>query len=169
MPLEVGRSWSYSVRNGFQTYIEPIKVEGRTPVGGANGFVLSGPMGTSAVAWEGERLVASRLANSAFTPPVPIALADLPARGATLTREWSGTIEAFGVRRSARGVLRQSRDRLLVGGQRQVVARADLSLRLSDRTQIELSTYFRPGEGSLVQEQRTNRKLVVAIRRLDAE
>ncbi len=168
MPLEAGRSWTYTFRTGFQTFVETVTVGAPVAVGDSRGRTLSGPMGTSRLAWRGDALVASRLAGTGFDPPVPLAV-QTGAKEAS--RAWHGRIEAFGISRSAHGALRLSRERIALAGVKVLAAKTELTLRAqgggSGATTIEVTTWFRPGVGIVRQEQRTNRKLVVALALLD--
>ena len=181
MPLDQGKSWTYTVRAGFQTFVEPVTVDGKVAVGSGEGVVLKGAMGTSWMGWNGTTLLASRLANATFVPPVPLALGDVPVAGEGGTA-WSGRIEAFGVKRQARGTLKQAPERLVLGGVKVRCVRTTLSLlaqpesgrekspRGDERlTKIQVTTWLRPGYGIVRQEQHTDRKLVVALNLLDGE
>lgn len=173
MPLEAGRAWTYTFRTGFQTFVETVTVGDAVAVGPVMGRTLSGPMGTSRLAWRGDLLVASRLAGTAFDPPIPIGV-QTSAKEAS--RTWHGRIEAFGISRGAHAALKLSRERLAVGGMKVQTVKTELTIvakgsvasgSVPGATRIEVTTWFRPGVGIVRQEQRTNRKFVVALALLD--
>lgn len=87
-PLRVGSVRSFSLVRGATTIVADWKVEREAPVGAQSGFQLSSPVGTSLLAWDGNRLVASQLAGTRYEPPIPI----LVEGEAT----WKGTVAAGG-------------------------------------------------------------------------
>lgn len=169
MPLDRGRTWTYSLYNGLQTYIEPVEVQGPVAVGSGQGAVLSGPMGTSRLGWSGDTLLAARLANSGFSPPIPLAV--IAGGKGEAKRKWRGTIEAFGIKRDAFATLTQTTERRSRGGERYMTTKTELQIQAQEETgrptAIEVTTWFRPGIGIVEQVQRTNRKLIVAMKLLD--
>lgn len=169
MPLDQGRSWTYTFNAGsFQTFVEAVEVKGRVAVGSEQGAILTGPMGTSRLGWNGDTLLASRLANAGFSPPIPLAV---ESGGKAAKRKWHGTIEALGIPREAFATLSQTQERVAVGGVKSFTTRSELVIQARaegrEPTTIEVSTWFRPGVGIIRQEQRTNRKLIVALKLLD--
>ena len=169
MPLDQGRSWTYTFTAGFATFVEPVEVKGEAAVGHARGVLLTGPMGTSRLGWNGDTLLVARFANASFSPPLPLVV-EAGGKG-TARREWKGTIEAFGVPREALATMTQSRVRLASGGVKIGTVRSVVNLQAREPgrrpTQIEIITWFRPGVGIVRQEQRTDRKLIVGLRLLD--
>lgn len=169
MPLDQGRSWTYSFYNGSQTFIEPVEVKGKAAVGSGQGAILTGPMGTSRLGWNGDTLLAARLANAGFSPAIPL-IVEVGGKGEA-TRRWNGTIEAFGVKHEAFATMTQARARLARGGVKIDTLKSELVLQAREPgrppTRIEVTTWFRPGVGIVQQEQRTNRRLIVALRLLD--
>lgn len=162
MPLELGREWTYAVSAGFQKFVEPVRVVGRVPVSKTEGYKLEGPLGTSYLAYENGKLIASRFANSAFDPPLP--LLDTQLKNDTKPKNWSwnGTMRSFGYDRPASATISQSKAKVDIAGESINAIRTDIVIR-SKTAQIEVRTWFRPGYGIVQQEQRTNRNLIVAL------
>lgn len=169
MPLDQGRSWTYTFRTPFQTFVEQVEVKGETPVGSEPGVVLTGPMGTSRLGWQGDTLYAARLANAGFSPPIPLVV-EAGGKGKA-TRKWKGTIEAFGHKREAFATMTQESARVASGGIRFTTIKSELDLQAREAggksIHIEVTTWFRPGVGIVEQVQRTNRKLIVGLKLLD--
>lgn len=168
MPLDQGRSWTYRIFNGVLHYVEPVEVKGVVPVGPVEGAVLTGPMGTSHLAWQNETLYASRLANAGFYPPIPLVI-DNGGKKASLN--WRGSVEAFGEVRDARATFTQERVPVLQGGSRYFVTKTEMKIVAVEGgkppTEMELTTSFRTGVGIVEQVQRTNRDHIVTLRLLD--
>jgi len=155
-PLEVGRSWTYSVDTGLTTFVATTKVERRVPVGGAMGYELRGTMGVSRLAWDGGRLVASMLPHTRFNPPVLLAVAG--ARGDAknpFRAGWKGNVEWFGKARPATATLEQVPDRVRIGSTEVPATLSTVRLTTEDRN-VELQSWFVDGLGLVRQDQRTD-------------
>ena len=162
MPLELGREWTYAVSAGFQKFVEPVRVVGRVPVSKTEGYKLEGPLGTSHLAYENGKLIASRFANSTFDPPLPLLDAQLKNDTKPKTWSWNGSMRSFGYDRPASATISQSKAKVDLAGESINAIRTDIMIR-SKSAQIEVRTWFRPGYGIVQQEQRTNRNLIVAL------
>ncbi len=150
-PLQIGRSNSYNVRTGFNTYVETLTPQRVVSVAGARGFEIDSALGASNLGWKGQTLVAERLANAKLSPAVPLlAPAQLDKK---LT--WSGTLAFPGGKEDATGTLSQSKATVSIGGRKFDTIKATLVLDTAKR-QIELETYYAQGIGPVKQEQRTN-------------
>ncbi len=162
MPLELGREWTYAVSAGFQKFVEPVRVVGTVPVSRSQGYKLEGPLGTSHLAYEDGKLIASKFANSTFEPPLP--LLDTRLKNETKPKNWSwtGSLRSFGYDRPASATISQSKAKVDIAGESIDAIRTDVLIR-SKAAQIEVRTWFRPGYGIVQQEQRTNRNLIVAL------
>ncbi|MEJ5170510.1 MAG: hypothetical protein WHU10_05945 [Fimbriimonadales bacterium] len=155
-PLEVGRSWTYTVDTGLTTFVATTKVERRVAVGDAIGFELRGSMGVSRLAWRDRRLVASMLPHTRFNPPLVLVVAGekrdpkKPYRTA-----WKGNVEWFGKARPAEALLVQYQDRVRIGSAEVPATLSTVRLTTEDRN-VELQSWFVEGLGLVRQDQRTD-------------
>lgn len=169
LPLTPGKTWTYSVRSGFQSNVVTMKVGRAKNVGEYHGRVIESPLGDSELAWAGPKLISDQFANSRFSPPICIFNeAKIPAKKKPRDNEfvevetWNGRIESFGVQRSAKAKLRQRRSSILLSsGQTQVVETV-LEIELKSG-KIEVRSWFERGKGIVRQEQRTLRNFVVSM------
>jgi hypothetical protein len=168
-PLEVGRTWTYSVDTGLTSFVAKVRVERRVPVGGVLGYELRGATGVSRLAWDGNRLVAAMLPQTRFNPPIPLAVAG--ARGEAknpFRSRWRGNIEWFGKARSGVATLEQRQDRARLGSAEVPATLTVVRLSADNRT-VELSSWFVDGIGLVRQEQRTDGILDVRLEYLRGE
>ncbi|MCX7800015.1 MAG: hypothetical protein N2109_06680 [Fimbriimonadales bacterium] len=168
-PLEVGRTWTYSVDTGLTTFVARVRVERRVPVGRALGYELRGSMGTSRLAWDGDELVASMLPQTRFNPPIRLAVAG--ARGDArnpFRAVWRGNVEWFGKARAGVATLEQRPDRARIGSAEVPATLSVVRLTTENRT-VELSSWFVDGIGLVRQEQRTDGILDVRLEYLRGE
>jgi len=163
-PLEVGRSWTYTVRTGYVTYVESVRVERSLSVAGKKGYELAGPMGRSRVAWSSGVLRAESLPNARFDPPLPILIAD----GLAGKRTWSGSLESPEGRFEAKATLEQSPESIRVGVKRFDAVKTRVLLRYGGR-RIEALTWYARDAGPVRQEQRTDGDLDVAMELLGGQ
>jgi hypothetical protein len=157
-PLEVGRSWTFSVRTGYVTYVEPVAVEREIAVAGARGYELVGPLGTMRLAWRGRVLLGERFANLIAAPPLPLLVDSVGAE----TRSWRGSLHTLDGTKRAEATLRQEPQKVRVANRDFDGVMASLSIRMEGRA-IELMTWYAPGVGPVRQEQRTDGRLDVAM------
>ncbi len=157
MPLEPGRSWTYTVFTGFEKYVEPMKLVRSVAVGDAQGFELKGTFGSARLAWSGTRLVADRLGSARFDPPIPLLVLD--AKGPIA---WRGSLDKLSGHGTASATLTQENETVNVGSQPYKSTKSTLSIQ-SGSTKIELTTWFAPGYGIVRQEQRTNGRQNLSI------
>lgn len=157
MPSKVGTQWTYTVRAGFQSYVEPVSVERHVSVAGVQGFELGGPLGQSRMAWREGRLVASRLGSARFDPPVPLLVP-----GGKGPYEWKGTFGSLAGSGQATAILEQRTETVNLGARSLPCTRATLRVERGDET-IELITWFSDGTGIVKQEQRTNGRQNLAL------
>jgi hypothetical protein len=169
MLLKEGKEWSYQVKSSFHDNVVTMKVGKPISVGGLRGYSLESELGESRFAWDGRVLVASKLANTIFVPPIPILAEDkIPDKKNARENEfvpaipWKGRITSFGKSRAASGNLSQRRSILqTVTGDVSVVetvVKLDIGA-----IPMELRTWFERGKGIVKQEQRTNRKWLVGL------
>lgn len=170
MPLETGRNWSYLARTGFDTYVTTLQVAKSVPVAGAHGFELTSDLGTCDVAWVGNGLVAERVINAQFDPPLPLVY----STSETYQRPWKGRVSFVenSVPRMPSLVFKEwpgranqsqsSDDDLTFEGRKLHCIRSVVKLETNTQT-IELITWFSSGIGIVQQEQRTNGKLVMKL------
>lgn len=168
MPLEIGREWTYAVSAGFQKFVEPVRVVARVPVSKTEGYKLEGPLGTSHLAYEDGKLIASKFANSSFEPPLPLLDTRLKNESKSKSWSWTGSLRSFGYDRPASATISQSRAKVDIAGESIDAIRTDILIR-SKSAQIEIRTWFRPGYGIVQQEQRTNRNLIVALQLISSK
>lgn len=163
MPLEVGRSWTYLVQSGFNSYVDEVKVTRRLSVASSPGAELSGPLGTTRMAWHDGALLVEQAINTQFVPPLPI----LFDASETSDRAWKGTATLIGSSAPARATQEQSVDSdFMADGGKIRTIKSTLHLERKGHD-IELITWFAPDRGILQQEQRTDGVLVVRAKQLD--
>ncbi len=161
MPLETGKTWSYSVTANFKTYTTQVKVARRTGVANVDGYVLSGPMGESRLAWKNDILVAEHLVNTRFEPAIPLVL-DTESR---VRRTWQG--RASGLWGSAQGtaILDQGPGEELIAGRTIKTTKSVLTI-TTPKSTMRVQTMFQPGGGILTQREWVNGNLVLSLERL---
>lgn len=148
-PLEKGREWTYGVRSGLAKNVVDVKVTDEAPVGSVRGFRLEGPLGVSRVAWLGDRLIADCLPNTRFAPSLT-----LLAPNEKKPISWQGLVETMGKTEAAKAVLTHSREKQKIGSQPYDTVVATLRVKVGQR-RMELKTWYAPGIGPILQEQRT--------------
>ncbi len=157
MPMRVGKSWRYSVKSGFNSYVLPTKVAREISVANTKGFELDGALGTSRLAWTEKGLVAEKLNNSQFIPPLPLLTNDGSAT------KWSGVVINIDRTTQSTATTSQKADEEIELGVEKVRAvKSTVNLQLG-KNQVELLTWFQPGKGIVMQEQRTNGTLLVRL------
>jgi hypothetical protein len=157
-PLEVGSHLSYTVTTGFPTYTEKLQVVRSLSVAGRRGYELQGPLGTSRVAWADERLVAERLVNTEFNPPITL----LRTGEATDVKPWVGMVRLIGsapLRASA--TQQQAPETLAIGAKKVSTVRSTVTVSIPGKT-IEVLTWYQSGRGPVRQIQRTNGAQIVS-------
>lgn len=160
MPMEVGTGWTYTVRSGFETFVEPVTVKRAVPVAGVEGVEIGGPLGMSRIGWRKGVLFSDGMSNARFQPPIPLLDSSLK------DRSWTGNLESMGkVQRKCTATLIHEPERLAVAGRKIDTTLATLSIK-TPRTVIEVKTWYQPKVGIVQQEQRTAGKLDVAIQLL---
>lgn len=169
MLLKEGKEWSYQVKSGFRDSVVTLKVGKPISVGGLRGFAINSDLGESRFAWDGRTLVASKLANTVFVPPIPILAEDkIPDKKNARENEfvpaitWKGRITSFGKSRTATGGLSQRRSMLQTVTGDIAVVETVVKLDIG-AIPMELRTWFQRGTGIVKQEQRTNRKWLVGL------
>lgn len=158
-PLSEGATWTYLARSEFQSSVVTQSVERETPVGEVNGWVLSGEMGTSHLAWSGTRLLASRLGDSTFDPPIPILV--WPKDSAPT--DWTGEVETPAEKVAAHSKLTVALDKdYTLEGRKVEAIKSTLVLESAHGTH-EILTWYGKGLGILRQEQRKAGRLQISI------
>ena len=145
MPLNEHSQWEYIVRLDTDEVPVTWKVAGRAPVGAIEGWEIASDMGTSRLGWKGDDLLASELAGTVYSPPVPL-LADGP-------RSWKGVVTTAGQKTAGSATLVRSAESLDVGGKSYESIKTVLTLDCGGET-VQLTTWFFSGLGILRQEQR---------------
>lgn len=154
MPLAEGHKWTYNVMLDFGSTVQSLEVSRRISVAGEHGWELTGPMGSSRLAWVGGTLVGERLAGTTFSPPVPLLAAE--------EMSWEGTATTAGQARKGRGRLTISQVDVELAGRTYESTLSKLEIGFDSGT-LELLTWFVADLGIIRQEQRIdgvrNRKL----------
>ncbi|MBX3118148.1 MAG: hypothetical protein KF784_03720 [Fimbriimonadaceae bacterium] len=158
MPLEVGSEWKYNVSGKFAKYVEPLRINKEVGVAGTQGVELTGPLGSSSMAWKNGVLYADRLAGTSYSPPLPLLAAD------SRTIDWKGTASwpmSGSVKVEAR--LTHEAQKLKLDAREYETTRSRLQLVLDGKRSMEVTTWFAPGTGIVRQEQRTGGELDIRI------
>ena len=150
------------VDSGFETTrVEDVKVLRKVPVDGVTGYELGGNMGVSRLAWKNGVLEAAQLPNATFNPPIPMLIG-----GRTKARkEWKGMIGAMGRGTAATAILIQEPDQQMFSGRSVNTTKSTLTVVSGPQT-TELVTWFQNGEGPIIQEQRTDNRLIVKFEKI---
>lgn len=160
MPMKLGKTWTYTVRPGFGTLVEPVKAIRQVPVGDGLGYELAGPLGVSRMAWQGTRLITDMAGNARFVPPIPL----LGAGDKSL--DWRGWLETNGKKLPAKASLTEASAKLSLAGRDFSGTRSTLKVK-TPAGELVLDTWFAPGVGVVQQEQRTNDKLDLQLQLLN--
>lgn len=164
-PMEQGEAWTYSVRTGLGiTSVEQVKVARAMSVAGTDGWELTGPLGTSRLAWKDGVLVGETFSNLRFDPAVPL----LVSGGKPAERAWRGTISHLGQEWEAVGTLSQTKGKDTIGTKEVAVVRTELTLQLPDRKILVESTYTER-LGLVRQRQETDGRFDVALEYLGGD
>lgn len=159
MPLDVGHSWRYLAKAGFDTYDTNLEVSKAVPVAGTQGVELTSDLGACRLAWVGDALVADRLVNAQFSPSLPIVY----STDETFDRPWKGFITFVERTMKATATQSQSVDNdLTFEGRKLKSIRSVVKLQAEGHT-LELITWFSDGVGIVRQEQRTDGELVMKL------
>jgi hypothetical protein len=167
MPLEVGREWKYIVQasTDFKSYVTPMRVTREISVANAKGFEIVSDLGVSRLAWVGDGLMADRTAGTQFSPALPL----LFATDETFERKWKGEVTFVDKASPAHGTQSQKADdELVFEGKKLHCIKSTIRLKTASRD-IELITWFSSGLGIVQQEQRTDEKLLVKVKLLEAK
>jgi hypothetical protein len=157
-PLGEGVVWTYSVRDGFKTYVEKVRVGRSVSVSGTAGWEVGGPLGLSRMAWKEGVLVADTMTNVRFQPDLPLLV---PAETQAV-RDWRGRITCFGSTEEGIATLTQEAGTEVVSGRKEKVLRSTIVIESPQRTTKVVTAYL-PGRGVLRQEQWTNGEFDVAL------
>jgi hypothetical protein len=157
----MGREWTYSVRSGYSSRVETLRVHERLSVAGVSGWELAGPLGVIRVARKGSQIVAQRLAGADFDPPLPLLIDS--AEAANL--KWSGKLSHIDGVSKARAEISQTLSKAQFKGESVQALRTVLNLQ-TPKHRIEILTWYVAGLGPIRQEQRTDGRLDVALQLL---
>lgn len=163
MPLSEGAEWTYIVRSDFQSSVITQRVDEPRPVGSRSGWLLTGDMGSSHLAWHGSSLLAERLGDTSFKPPIVILAR--PDQDEPTT--WEGEIVTLAigdtdpVRATAKLEVATVNDFELEGRKIEAV-KAQLKIS-SNGVEIEILTWYGQGIGILRQEQRRDGRLQLSL------
>jgi len=146
-------------------------------MGVVKGSKLQSNLGVSEFGWNKNRLMVTRFANSAFSPPIPILIDGFVpnkekrkgkgpkfAENSQIAARWSGELKAMGSSKSASAELLQRPERIEINGQNIETIMTTLRVHFGQAT-LETKTWFQRGKGIVQQEQRT-RKNEASIERL---
>jgi hypothetical protein len=167
MPLNVGCEWKYIVEASadFKSFVTPMRVTKRISVANVDGFEVVSDLGVSQLAWVGDGLMADRIAGTQFSPPIPLVF----ATNETFDRKWKGEVTFVDRASPARATQSQkSDDELQFEGNSIHCIRSTIRLETAAR-KVELITWFCSGLGIVQQEQRTDDKLLVKVKLLEAK
>ncbi len=154
LPMAVGDTWSYQSRTGLNSSVVDLRVARKLPVGSGPGFELVCQAGASRLAWRGDTLVASQLAGTFYSPPVPVFV---PAGKTPVA--WEGTVTQMGKSTQAKGAASVADSEAKAGSKTVPAKQVTLTIE-SGGTQTEVTTWFVNGLGIVRQEQRINGLLV---------
>jgi hypothetical protein len=163
MPMRVGETFSYDVHSRVQQQISKVTVVRETGVAGVRGFVFSGPMGESRLAWKGDSLLLDRTGNCRFDPPLIL----LVATSQNVRRTWTGTMSGMWGAETAKAQLDQGMVEEQIGGRRITVAKSFLDV-VGERHKVRLQTLFQPGVGIASQKEWVDGELVANLERLSS-
>lgn len=159
MPLEVGNIWTYQCTSGLLNRVATLKIDEQTAVGQHKGYALESEFGQTTMAWQNDKLIVGKLANSEFFPPLPI-YANLK-EGKTL--EWTGTLRHSGTSQSAKATLTTLQSEEKIDGKKVKLTVGQVNL-VAENEKHELTTWFYTGKGIYLQEHRINDKLATRLR-----
>jgi hypothetical protein len=174
MPFEVGHSQLYKVQAGFESYVTTIKVARDISVANTQGYELTSNLGVSRLAWVGDSLVAERLVNTQFVPPLPL----LYRSEETHDRIWKGRVVFVDVAAPTSADFLAGKklvtatesqngdDQISFRGNKIHCVRSTVNLETAAH-KIEITTWFSSGLGIVRQEQRTDGKLLIKLDLLD--
>jgi hypothetical protein len=152
MPLREGTVWTYAVERDFDSSVAEWKVVGRAAVGSESGYEIRSPLGSSRLAWQGDRLVASQLAGTRYDPPMPLLAPD--------GTPWSGTVHGTGRAGRARASVARETATEETDGRKRSVTVSTVTIK-ADGWEAQVTTWFVAGVGAVRQEQRTDGRLDV--------
>lgn len=150
MPLGPEAEWTYRTGTGLRSGVESIKVTGPTSISGHAGFRLSGPMGTSQMAWIEGRLIASELAGTRFQPPILL----LDPNAEKTPARWEGTVLFGAQAMPASAEFSQQTTEVRVNDRNRNALTMTTRLRFGDRTIESTASYIR-GLGLVQYEERS--------------
>lgn len=163
MPMKVGETLSYDVHSRVQQQISKVTITRQTGIAGTQGFVLSGPMGESRLAWKGDLLLLERTGNCRFDPPLPL----LVSTSQDVRKIWTGTMSGMWGAESAKAQLDQAMVEEQIGGRKVRVAKSFLDV-AGNRHKVRLQTLFQPGVGIASQKEWVDGELVANLERLSS-
>lgn len=149
MPMEVGRRWQFAVSTQFQQYLADMTVSREASVAGHKGFVLLGATGECRLAWVNGRLLAERISNTRFEPPIPLVVQSEDRERVA----WKGVVQGNWGRFEATASLNQVMTEKEISGSKTRVAKSDLVILNSKGPSIRLETLFEPNVGIAQQQQ----------------
>ena len=190
-PMKKGKHWKYQVRSGFETRVEPVSVLRPLAVASAEGFELTGPLGTSRLGWRNGTLYADLSSNAQFIPAVPLLVPGVQhskeeqrhideqkkklKAGIRIKKDdliddkpaatWHGRVVVLGKERAASAVLREVAETIPLGVRNVATIHATLTVKLPNGN-IVLESWYQQGVGLVQQEQRTNGTRIVQLQLL---
>src|SRR5581483_1305593 len=158
MPLAPNREWRYYARSPEGDKVMSVKVVGPIRVGNVDGWLLTGPGGSSRLAWSNGVLIASELNSVRFDPPITL----LDPSEKTTGWNYSGTAMGRIGSSQIEAVCKQRPDTITVGGVSKSTLHVTIQFRLGSAN-LSLETWYASGVGILRQEQLTNGNQVAAL------
>ena len=159
MPLRNGAEWTYEVNGRLRNSVEEVRVTGHTSVDGQPGFVLSGALGSSRLAWKGTKLVASELSGIGYSPAITIV--DFSGNNPN----WSGEIRAYGVTTKASDSIVQKNTTFALSGRKYSAVECSHTLKFGTNT-IETKITFVQGLGIVALDEHRDGHFLGSIRYL---
>lgn len=155
LPLEGGESWTYRWTDGLTSDVIILDTNGEVPVGKVRGRKLNSPRGDSILAWDKGLLLAARLGQSEYSPPLPIFITEGPI-------PWTGTITTAG--KSVKGQASISREATEEEIDGKTYKSIEVSIDLSVPSgKHEITTSYVSGLGIVRQEHQEDGYLVSRI------
>lgn len=158
LPLHDGAEWTYEVNGRLRNSVEELRVTGTTSVDGVPGFIASGAMGSSRLAWKGSKVVATELGGIAYTPA--IVLADFAVKQSL--PEWRGEVRAYGVTHKATLATTQSEETFTLSGRKYPAIGALHRLKFGNAT-METKLLFVQGLGIVSLEEHRDGQFLGSI------
>lgn len=141
--------------------VYPVSVLEPTSLAGVQGWVLTGPLGQSRVAWTGDRLVASEWAGTRYDPPLTLLLATTGKS----SRTWRGRVSNGLSSVDTTITQQQEPGKIQVSGKETSGTRVSMTMR-TDKL-YESTFFYVRGRGLVTSESRVDGRFVVGLEYLN--